>query len=158
MPMTRNVMVGLVHKGAKALLRIDDTRADSDDRKTYEDWLWQQTQEGERGDQPISCADLDSATLSRLIDSLRESGAYDGKVRGGRGDGATRPTPKQLAALAGLSRDRGWSGLSDVRLQVMCRNTCKVNGTRFMSRNNASDLILAMKRWNAQTKAADRAG
>lgn len=142
--MSRNTLQGLVHKGATALLR---TAA----RAPYEDWLWQQTRAGERAEQSIGCRDLTMADLSRLVDLLRDSGALDGPARGGTGAGADRPTPKQWGALAALSRDRGWIGLDDHRLQQMCYRTCRVSHTRFLDRNGASKLITGMRRWAGQT-------
>jgi hypothetical protein len=152
MSMNRKALYGLVHKGANALLGIGKG-SDDDDRRLYEDWIWQQTRTGERGSQRIGCADLDYSDLSRLVDMLRAEGALDGTARGGLGPGAERPTPKQWAAIAAMSRARDWAGLEDPRLQKFCYRTCRVSHTRFLDRKKASALITGLQRWEDQDAA-----
>lgn len=146
MALSRRQLYGLIHKGSKKLF--------GDERALYEDWLWSQTQTGERGGRPISCTDLAFEALARLVDVLRDAGALDGPARGGRGDGATRPTPRQWRALAALVRARGWEGLEDARLQKLCHRTCRVSSTRFLTRASMTDLITGLERWEAQGRGA----
>ncbi len=139
----RNSDLAMIHMAAKRLF--------GDDREAYEDWLHRHT--GRR-----SAGDLNSDERIRFIKQLRRDGLIPEKARGGTGrtsGGADRPTSAQWAKIGGLARSLGWKGLEDPALQGFVRRTVKVGSSRFLTRDQASKVILGLEAWVSQGKRAD---
>lgn len=135
---SRKKSLALIHMGAARLLGIDNWN-DPDQNTLYRDWLEANT--GQR-----SCKHLDAQSLARAVRTLRAAGALDSTGRGGRG--ADRPTDAQWARLAALAKERGWfGGLEDSRLRGFVRRTAKVDNTRFLTRQQMSQVITGLERW-----------
>lgn len=129
-----------------AMIHIAAKRLFDDDRAAYEDWL--ETRTGRR-----SAGDLNPDERIRFIKQLRRDGLIPERARGGIGatvGGAERPTPAQWAKIGGLSRSMGWNGLEDQKLRSFVLRTAKVNSPRFMSREQASKVILGLEEWVRQ--------
>jgi hypothetical protein len=137
-------LLATYHAGAKTLYRDEHGRPDEDLRRAA---LARMTAANGRPGKR-SARDCTDAELRRVIAELRAAGAYDGQHRGGTGP--DRPTPEQWAAMAGLSRRRGWNGLDDARLQEFCEHTTGISSTRMLTRAQASAVITGLRRWAGQ--------
>ncbi len=144
----RNSDLAMIHIAAKRL--FGDVSKGSDGRDAYEDWLELHT--GKR-----SSSKLTTPERIELIKKLRRDGLIPERERGGVGtaaDGAERPTPAQWAKLGGLARSMGWEkGLEDARLRSFVTRTAKVHSTRFITRNQASKVIMGLEEWVRQREA-----
>ncbi|MCZ6372635.1 DUF1018 domain-containing protein, partial [Vibrio parahaemolyticus] len=73
-----------------------------------------------------SCKEMTDEELMDLVKGLRDEGYLTfNKQPGGQGEG-NRPTNAQWAKLAALAKDKGWSGLNDVRLDAFVERTAGV--------------------------------
>lgn len=143
-PNSRNGDLAKIHIAAKRL--FGDVSKNGDGRADYEDWLAKHT--GKR-----SAGKLTIAERTALVKQLRKDGLLPERARGGAGQtaaGEDRPTSAQWAKIGGLSRDLGWNGLEDERLQGFVRRTAKVANARFMSRSQASKIITGLEQWVRQ--------
>ncbi len=143
----RNSDLAMIHIAAKRL--FGDVSKGSDGREAYEDWLERHT--GKR-----SAGKLTTPERIQLIKRLRKDGLIPEQKRGGIGKttgGEERPTPAQWNKIGGLARDMGWErGLEDSRLHAFAERTAKVSNTRFMSRSQASKVILGLEEWVRQRR------
>lgn len=140
----RNSDLAMIHIAAKHL--FGDTSRGSDGRDAYEDWLGRHT--GKR-----SASDLTRDERIAFIKMLRREGLIPESGRGGKGRtavGADRPTSSQWARIGGLSRSMGWNGLEDPALKAFVKRTAKIETTRFMTRKQASAVILGLEEWLRQ--------
>jgi len=143
-PNTRNADLAQIHIAAKRL--FGDVSKTGDGRSDYEDWLENRT--GKR-----SASKLTHAERAALIKHLRKEGLLKQRTHGGTGRtvaGEDRPTSQQWAKIGGLSRDLGWDGLEDERLQSFVRRTAKISNARFLNRAKASDVITGLEQWVRQ--------
>lgn len=145
---TRNVLIGKVHALAKQL---------DYDEATYRTVLLTQTGK-------TSCRDMSLKQLSGLADGLerlvqgkplpdgdeRPLSLYKGLLAG-----APMPTARQWAALGGLARRAGWSGLQDFRLLGFARHTVKVADLGEMTRAEAGKVITGLSRMLKQNNAKE---
>lgn len=147
-PKRRNSDLAMIHIAAKRL--FGDVSRGSDGREAYEDWLDRHT--GKR-----SAARLTTDERIEFIKRLRRDGLIPERERGGIGqsrDGSERPTSAQWAKLGGLARSMGWDqGLEDKRLRSFVERTAKVNSTRFVTRQQASQVIMGLEQWVRQREA-----
>ena len=73
-------------------------------------------------------------------------------IRQPGGLGPDRPTPRQWAFIVDLAKARGWDeGLEDPRLHAFIRRTVLVDALRFLTREDATQVITGLKRWQDQT-------
>ena len=149
----RNGDLAMIHIAAKRL--FGDTSRGADGRDAYEDWLQRHT--GKR-----SAGALTADERIEFVKLLRREGLIPEAARGGVGrtaGGADRPTPAQWAKIGGLSRSMGWKGLEDPALKAFVKRTAKVESTRFLTRAQASAVILGMEEWLVQkSKKQEKAG
>lgn len=147
-PKRRNSDLAMIHIAAKRL--FGDVSKGGDGRDAYEDWL-------ERLSGKRSASKLTTPERIELIKRLRRDGLIPERERGGIGqskDGAERPTSAQWAKLGGLARSMGWEkGLEDARLRSFVVRIAKVNSTRFMTRAQASKVIMGLEEWVRQRAA-----
>ena len=137
----RTADLAIIHMAAKRM--FGDVSRGGHGRDAYEDWLWLHTQKR-------SASALSEDQRAVLIKQLRSDGALPERARGGSGrtvDGAERPTSAQWAKIGGLARSFGWAGLEDPALKAFCARTAKVASTRFMTRAQASAVIIGMENW-----------
>ncbi len=142
----RNGDLAMIHMAAKHL--FGDTSPRGAGRADYEDWLERRT--GKR-----SASKLTTEERITLVKTLRRDGLIPESGRGGKGrtaDGADRPTSAQWAKIGGLSRSMGWKGLEDPALKAFVTRTAKVSSTRFLTRAQASAVILGLEHWVYQKK------
>lgn len=144
-PKRRNSDLAMIHIAAKRL--FGDVSKGGDGREAYEDWL-------ERLTAKRSAGKLTTPERIDLIKRLRRDGLIPERERGGIGtaaDGAERPTSAQWAKLGGLARSMGWEkGLEDARLRSFVVRTAKVHSTRFITRAQASKVIMGLEEWVRQ--------
>jgi len=152
-PKRRNSDLAMIHIAAKRL--FGDVSKGGDGRDAYEDWL-------ERLSGKRSAGKLTTPERIDLIKRLRRDGLIPERERGGIGaaaDGAERPTSAQWAKLGGLARSMGWEkGLEDARLRSFVTRTAKVHSTRFITRAQASKVILGLEEWVRQREAGSSGG
>jgi uncharacterized protein DUF1018 len=152
-PSRRNSDLAMIHIAAKRL--FGDVSKGADGRAGYEDWLVRHT--GKR-----SAGKLTTPERIALIKVLRKEGLIPERERGGIGQtqgGDERPTSAQWAKIGGLARSMGWEkGLEDVRLRSFVVRTAKVNSTRFITRSQASKVILGLEEWVRQRAASPKGG
>ncbi|HWO99749.1 MAG TPA: regulatory protein GemA [Methylococcus sp.] len=138
--MERRVLLGLAHKGAKLLGWDEDFRREMQQRITGH----------------ASCRDMSDAELKRWCWHLKALGADIGipgpPLRGGRR--MDRPTPWQLGEIERLALAFGWEGLDDRRLLGFVRHTAHVDDVRFLTRRQASAVIVGLGRWLCQREGA----
>ncbi len=142
----RNGDLAMIHMAAKHL--FGDTSKGGAGRADYEDWLESRT--GKR-----SASKLTTDERIGLVKILRRDGLIPDSGRGGLGrtaDGEDRPTSAQWGKIGGLSRALGWKGLEDQGLKAFVTRTAKVSSTRFLTRAQASAVILGLEEWVAQKK------
>lgn len=143
-PKRRNSDLAMIHIAAKRL--FGDVSKGEDGREAYENWLERHT--GKR-----SAGKLTTDERIALIKTLLREGLIPDRGRGGKGQtaaGDERPTPAQWNRIGGLARKMGWNGLEDQALQGFVRRTAKVSNARFMSRAQASKVILGLEHWLQQ--------
>jgi len=147
-PQRRNADLATIHIGAKAL--FGDVSKGGDGRDQYEDWLARHT--GKR-----SAGKLTTGERIELIKMMRKEGLVPDRTPGGKGptaSGEERPTSAQWAKMAAIGRSIGWSdGLEDERLRSFVKRTAKVSSTKFLSRTQASKVIMGLESWAAQQNA-----
>jgi hypothetical protein len=146
----RRLLLGLAHKGAKQLGMDEDTR--------------RAAQAAFAGH--ASLRDFTDQQLLAWCWELKRRGADIGipapPPKGGAGWG--RPTDTQWAEIERLALRMGWSGLDDGALRGFVRRTCDVADARFLTRAQATAVILGLRRWVAQRersagqRAVDRRG
>jgi len=141
--MIRNKQIGLVHIAAKKLF---GDLSDEDNESLYRQWLLEKTGHN-------SCSKLNNEQLNKFVKYLKDEKIIQSfKTRGGNGitkNGELRPTKQQWAKIAGLARSRGWQdGLEDKRLQGFVKRTLKIETPRFMTRKQATDIIIGLERWS----------
>lgn len=142
----RNGDLAMIHMAAKHL--FGDTSRNGAGRADYEDWLEKRT--GKR-----SASKLTTDERIFLVKALRRDGLIPESGRGGAGRsvaGDDRPTSAQWAKIGGLSRSMGWKGLEDPALKAFVTRTAKVSSTRFLTRAQASAVILGLEEWVGQKK------
>lgn len=147
----RNGDLAMIHMAAKRL--FGDVSKGSDTRDAYEDWLERHT--GKR-----SAGKLSAVERIELVKMLRREGLLPDRGRGGAGptaSGDDRPTSAQWAKIGGLARSMGWNGLEDEALRAFVRRTAKVSSPRFISRAQASQVILGLEEWLRQRREAGHA-
>lgn len=140
----RNGDLAMIHMAAKRL--FGETSPGSDGRDAYENWLERHT--GKR-----SAGRLTKDERIAFVKLLRREGLIPESGRGGTGRtaaGADRPTSSQWAKIGGLSRSMGWNGLEDPALKAFVTRTAKVASTRFLTRQQASAVILGLEEWLRQ--------
>lgn len=123
-----------------------DTSRKGADRDAYEDWLEQRT--GKR-----SAGQLTTDERIAFVKALRREGLIPEAGRGGAdrtAAGSDRPTSAQWAKIGALSRSMGWKGLEDPALKAFVTRTAKVSSTRFLTRAQASAVILGLETWVRQ--------
>ena len=144
----RNSDLATIHMAAKSL--FGDVSKSGFGRSDYEDWLHQLT--GKR-----SAGALSREERMTLVKRLRQDGLVAERGAGGRGAG--RPTPEQWSHIGNLARQMGWQdGLEDGRLQAFVIRTAKVDAARFITREQASAVILGLRKWIAQKAAHEAEG
>jgi hypothetical protein len=147
-PQRRNADLATIHIGAKAL--FGDVSKGGDGRDQYEVWLERHT--GKR-----SAGKLSTDQRIDLIKMMRKEGLLPDRTPGGKGptaNGEERPTSAQWAKMAAIGRSVGWSdGLEDERLRSFVKRTAKVSSTKFLSRTQASKVIMGLESWAAQQKS-----
>lgn len=137
----RNGDLAMIHMAAKRL--FGDVSKGSEGRASYEDWLDRLT--GKR-----SAGALTVEERIDLIKRLRKDGLIADRAPGGAGrtaGGDNRPTSAQWAKLGALSRAMGWKGLEDPALKSFVKRTAKIDSTRFLTRAQASSVILGLEQW-----------
>lgn len=144
---SRHTLLGRVHQGTARLFGRED-------RAAHEAFVLAHT--GKR-----SCRDCTAAELRDLIRALIDRGALAARahrvtppaaIRQPGGLGPDRPTPRQWAFILDLAKARGWDeGLEDPRLSAFIRRTVFVDALRFLTREDASQVITGLKRWQSQT-------
>ena len=143
----RNSDLAMIHIAAKRL--FGDVSKDGEGREAYEDWLEIKT--GKR-----SSGKLSTPERIELIKRLRKDGLIPDRKRGGickTAGGEDRPTRAQWNKIGGLARDMGWDrGLGDSRLHAFAERTAKISNARFMSRSQASKVILGLEEWVRQRR------
>lgn len=143
----RNSDLAMIHIAAKRL--FGDVSKGGEGREAYEDWLELKT--GKR-----SSGKLTVSERIELIKRLRKDGLIPDRKRGGIGQtvgGEDRPTSAQWNKIGGLARDMGWDrGLGDSRLHSFVERTAKVSNARFISRSQASKVILGLEEWVRQRR------
>lgn len=149
----RTADLAMIHMAAKTL--FGDVSRGGVGREEYEDWLEART--GKR-----SAGALSQPERIELVKRLRKDGVVPDRARaakGGKGDtrtGAARPTSAQWGRIGGLARQIGWdAGLSDPALARFVERTAKVTSTRFLTRDQASKVILGLERWLASRAGGD---
>ena len=146
-PKRRNGDLAMIHIAAKRL--FGDVSKGGDGREAYEDWLERHT--GKR-----SAGKLTTDGRIALIKQLRRDGLIPERERGGMGPtnkGADRPTPAQWNKMGGLARSMGWEkGLEDPRLRSFVSRTAKVHSARFITRTQASKVIMGLEEWVRQRR------
>lgn len=149
----RNADLATIHIGAKGL--FGDVSKGGDGREGYEDWLERHT--GKR-----SSGKLTTGQRIDLIRRMRKDGLLPDRTPGGKGptaSGEERPTSPQWAKIAAIGRSIGWDkGLEDERLRSFVKRTAKVSSTRFLSRTQASKVIMGLENWAAQIKDKSKGG
>lgn len=139
--------LAMIHIAAKSL--FGDVSKGGDGREAYEDWLEIKT--GKR-----SSGKLTTPERIDLIKRLRKDGLIPDRRRGGIGQtvtGEERPTKPQWNKIGALAREMGWEkGLEDARLRSFIERTAKVSNGRFMSRSQASKVILGLEEWVRQRR------
>ena len=149
--------LAMIHIAARRL--FGDVSPGGAGREDWQDWLEVRT--GKR-----SSGHLSAPERSALIKVLRRDGlipdrARNGAGRGGPGHtvaGAARPTRAQWNRIGGLARSMGWErGLEDPRLRGFVTRTAKVSDARFLSRAQATSVILGLEAWLRQ-RSCDREG
>jgi len=144
-PKRRNSDLAMIHIAAKRL--FGDVSKGGDGREAYEDWLERHT--GKR-----SSGKLTTGQRIDLIKMMRREGLIPERERGGHGQtkgGAERPTSAQWAKMGGLARSMGWEkGLEDARLRSFVVRTAEVHSTRFITRAQASKVIMGLEEWVRQ--------
>lgn len=152
-PQRRNADLATIHIGAKAL--FGDVSKGGDGRAAYEDWL-------ERHTSKRSAGKLTTGQRIDLIKMMRKEGLLPDRTPGGKGptaSGEERPTSSQWAKMAALGRSIGWDkGLEDERLRSFVKRTAKVSSTKFLSRTQASKVIMGLESWAAQMQAKSEMG
>lgn len=147
-PQRRNADLATIHIGAKAL--FGDVSKGGDGRDEYEAWLERHT--GKR-----SAGKLTTGQRIELIKMMRKDGLIPDRTPGGKGptaSGEERPTSSQWAKMAAIGRSIGWDdGLEDERLRSFVKRTAKVSSTRFLSRTQASKVIIGLENWVAQLQS-----
>lgn len=145
----RNGDLAMIHMAAKRL--FGDTSRGGGGRADYESWLERHT--GKR-----SASALTTDERIALVKTLRREGLIPESGRGGSGRtpaGEDRPTSAQWAKIGGLSRSMGWKGLEDPALKAFVARTAKVASTRFLTRAQASAVILGLEQWLRQKGGGD---
>ena len=140
----RNGDLAMIHMAAKHL--FGDVSRGGDGREAYEEWLRRLTGK-------TSAAALTLDERIQLIKRLRADGLIRDRGRGGAGQtaaGDNRPSSAQWAKIGALSRAMGWKGLEDPALKAFVKRTAKVETTRFLTRAQASAVILGMEKWLSQ--------
>lgn len=149
-PERRRSDLAMIHIGAKRL--FGDVSKNGDGREAYEDWLERLT--GKR-----SSGNLTTGERIDLIKRMRKDGLIPDRNRGGLGqtaNGEERPTSAQWAKIAALGRAMGWAqGLEDKRLRSFVKRTAKVSSTTFLSRTQASKVIMGLEVWVAERQDAN---
>lgn len=152
-PQRRNSDLAMIHIGAKRL--FGDVSKGGDGREAYEDWLERHT--GKR-----SAGKLTTGQRIDLIKMMRKDGLIPDRSIGGKGptaNGEERPTSSQWAKIAALGRAMGWAqGLEDERLRSFVKRTAKVSSTKFLSRTQASKVIMGLEVWVAERQDTDDGG
>lgn len=152
-PQRRNSDLAMIHIGAKRL--FGDVSKGGDGREAYEDWLARHT--GKR-----SAGKLTTSERVGLIKIMRKEGLVPDRALGGKGPtagGEERPTSSQWAKIAALGRAMGWAqGLEDERLRSFVKRTAKVSSTKFLSRAQASKVIMGLEVWVAKRQDTDEGG
>ena len=137
-----------------------DIAPGGDGRAAYEDWL-------ERVAGARSAGLLEDAARAALLDRLRQqkllpASTFKSKSMGEAGvtaSGAARPTRRQWTAIGGLARAMGWDeGLEDARLAGFVKRTAHVDCVRFLTRRQASAVIVGLERWLGNKPGKRKAG
>lgn len=135
----RNADLAVIHMAAKHM--FGDVSRGGHGRDDYEAWL-------ERHTGVKSAGKLSKQGRIDLCRRIRRDGIIPDKRKGGKA--ADRPTPSQWAKITALVRSIGWTDCHDVlddpRLQSFARRTAKVDATRFLTRLQASKLILGLEK------------
>ena len=146
-PRRRNSDLAMIHIAARRL--FGDVSKGGDGRDEYEAWLMRHTGKSSAGK-------LTTSERIDLIRKLRRERLLPERARGGIGPskgGAERPTSAQWARIGGLARSMGWEkGLEDSRLRAFVVRTAKVHSTRFLTRRQASQVILGLEEWLRQRR------
>lgn len=150
----RNADLATIHMAAKAM--FGDVSRGGDGRDDYEAWLERLT--GVR-----SAGKLSKEGRINLCRRIRREGLLPDRAPDARrkavkgGKGADRPTPQQYAKIAACARSLGMGSadgsddvLDDPRLLGIVKRTAKVDALRFMSRIQASQVILALEEMQRQ--------
>ena len=152
----RNKQLAAIHIAAARL--FGDVSKKGEGRELYEDWL-------ERLGGVRSAGLLDDAGRKAVIAHLRAQNLLPErkfKSTGGAGlsaSGEARPTRRQWNKIGGMARDMGWDeGLEDARLAGFVKRTAKVDLVRFLTRRQASQVIVGLERWLAKREADKRKG
>ena len=152
-PQRRNADLATIHIGAKAL--FGDVSKGGDGRDQYETWLERHT--GKR-----SAGKLSTDQRIDLIKMMRKEGLLPDRTPGGKGptaSGEERPTSAQWAKMAAIGRSIGWrDGLKDERLRSFVKRTAKVSSTKFLSRTQASKVIMGLEVWVAERQDTNEGG
>lgn len=152
----RRADLATIHMAGKA--QFGDVSRDGLGRDDYEDWL-----EGLTGKR--SAGKLTRDERITLVKHIRKQKMLPERPRkasaaqGGFGQtttGQNRPTKAQWNMIGGLARDLGWDqGLEDYRLRNFVKRTAKVSVPKFMTRKDASKVILGLEEWVRQRAAND---
>lgn len=141
----RNADLATIHITAKTL--FGDVSKGGDGRDDYEAWMTRRTGKASAGK-------LTRQERIDLIAALRKEGLVpDGRGKGGRGEtvaGEERPTRAQWGRIGGLARGLGWDGgLEDPRLKAFVKRTAKLSSTRFLTKVDATSIILGLQKMAA---------
>lgn len=130
----RKQLLGLAHIGAAQLGWDDDFRR-----------MMQEEVTGQ-----ASCAAMSDAQLVAWCWHLKHLGAQIGIPAPHPSRGYARPTSTQWAEIERLVLAVGWKGLDDARFIIFIRRTTKVDAVRFLTKWQATAVIVGLRRWLAQ--------
>ncbi|MCE7729641.1 regulatory protein GemA [Vibrio campbellii] len=136
MEINRNKYYGMIHKGVHTLLKDRMGFSDDDEYRNYLGLTVGKT----------SCKDMSDEELIEMVKGLRSEGYLNFNNRPG-GFGGNRPTDLQWAKLAALSKQKGWKGLQDERLDKFVERTTGIKKARWLTGSKISDVILGLERW-----------
>ena len=136
MSINRKKYYGMIHKGVQALLKDRMGFSDDDEYRNYLGITTGKT----------SCKEMSDDELVEVVKGLRSEGYLNFAQRPG-GLRGSRPTHAQWAKLAALSKEKGWTGLNDERLDKFVERTTGIKKTRWLTGVKISDVILGLERW-----------
>lgn len=127
----RRQLLGIAHLGAAQLGFDDEFRR-----------LLQEQATGH-----ASCRDMSDRELLSWCWHLKKLGATIGIPAPMPSRAPWRPTATQMAEIERLALAFGWNGLEDPRFLIFMRRTTKIDAVRFLTKWQATALIVGLRRW-----------